>query len=733
MKAFFSPVVRYGFSPVILMLFLACSARSAEPVQNSTTGDAITADLVRTALARELAGDNDQRNDLLQKAIRQSPDDPAVHWQLCEVRSDDQKAWLSASQVELAARKDRRLAEYRQRRETAGATLPEQVALAQWCRKNNLDNEERAHWLLVLQMQPNYPEALKRLKLQPLEGKSRANEQLAQPKEQTQKRGKSLESWRSLTAGWQRALDRGKTAPPAEVREKVVNLSESGDMLALQKAIWQEAGGKKQKLHSLTLALSQALNDNPHPAAAECLTHLAIYSEWEDVRAASIAGLKRHPIDHYAPLLLASLQSPIEADVRFDVDSNGNLITKVQLYREGDLADYSASNLQIANSAQFVYPYAGDHPQNSVNTNFYGDGRDVPGNLAAWKKTETPIQQAILNAYPDRVAKWQASEKARYAYDQATQESQWMHPIIDGMRMEAERRQNANISRALAGKKADALHDEIERRNRAIEESNARIVSILHRATGLDLGDRPLDWWKWWWKNYNETDAIVDAGDSSSGDDPYPGPNEPPPYKPVISSSYVQSYQGFQPIPTPSVPASKFTASPPPTQLYVKSCFAPGTKVWTQLGRIPIEKLKIGDRVLAQNVDSGELAYKPVLGVTVRPPQERLKIGLGAESLTATPGHPFWVDGKAWQMAKQLEVGKILHTVSGGVPIESIEKVEIDPSYAGYSYNLIVADFNSYFVGEQGILVHDNTPRQPTSALIPGLPAEVPVVEKSSP
>ena len=37
------------------------------------------------------------------------------------------------------------------------------------------------------------------------------------------------------------------------------------------------------------------------------------------------------------------------------------------------------------------------------------------------------------------------------------------------------------------------------------------------------------------------------------------------------------------------------------------------------------------------------------------------------------------------------------------------------------AYNLIVADFDSYFVGDSAILVHDNTPRQPTSAVLPGL------------
>jgi hypothetical protein len=32
-----------------------------------------------------------------------------------------------------------------------------------------------------------------------------------------------------------------------------------------------------------------------------------------------------------------------------------------------------------------------------------------------------------------------------------------------------------------------------------------------------------------------------------------------------------------------------------------------------------------------------------------------------------------------------------------------------------------VADFNTYFVGESGVLVHDNTPRTPTRAVLPGL------------
>jgi hypothetical protein len=37
------------------------------------------------------------------------------------------------------------------------------------------------------------------------------------------------------------------------------------------------------------------------------------------------------------------------------------------------------------------------------------------------------------------------------------------------------------------------------------------------------------------------------------------------------------------------------------------------------------------------------------------------------------------------------------------------------------AHNLVVGDFNTYFVGDHGFLVHDNTYRRPTTALLPGL------------
>jgi hypothetical protein len=137
--------------------------------------------------------------------------------------------------------------------------------------------------------------------------------------------------------------------------------------------------------------------------------------------------------------------------------------------------------------------------------------------------------------------------------------------------------------------------------------------------------------------------------------------------------------------------------------------------VWTKTGQQPIESLELGDLVLAQNIETGELAYKPVTRRTVRPPSPILTLSFGDKELQATGSHPVWVAGVGWRMAKELGDGAVLHAVTGAVRLGSIR-----PAGEAEAYNLAVADFNNYFVGESGVLVHDVTHRRPTLATTPG-------------
>ena len=142
-----------------------------------------------------------------------------------------------------------------------------------------------------------------------------------------------------------------------------------------------------------------------------------------------------------------------------------------------------------------------------------------------------------------------------------------------------------------------------------------------------------------------------------------------------------------------------------------------GTLVRTQAGLRPIEQIAVGDRVLAQDVETGELAYKLVRATTVRPPTAMRQVSIGSESFISTMGHLYWVEDKGWRMARNLEVGDRLHTVAGMLSIEALE----DAGDAT-AYNLIVDDFDTYFVGKHSVLVHDNQDRQPVQVRTPGLP-----------
>jgi intein/homing endonuclease len=146
------------------------------------------------------------------------------------------------------------------------------------------------------------------------------------------------------------------------------------------------------------------------------------------------------------------------------------------------------------------------------------------------------------------------------------------------------------------------------------------------------------------------------------------------------------------------------------------SCFAAGTVVSTETGAQPIETIRAGDRVLSQNADTGELNYQTVLATTIRPPAPLVVIRADGEKIRATRGHPFWVSGHGWKMAKFLTAGDNLHCANGLAVIESIGEVPPERSY-----NLVVDEFATYFVGDQRLLVHDNTMRKPTQAIVPGL------------
>jgi Pretoxin HINT domain len=241
----------------------------------------------------------------------------------------------------------------------------------------------------------------------------------------------------------------------------------------------------------------------------------------------------------------------------------------------------------------------------------------------------------------------------------------------------------AQRSRKRFGSAAVSAQQEVAQINRTTLAVNQRIYPILRQVTDQQIADDPRAWWNWW----------DERNDYYSGD-----------HTRVYEQRYVDTELEYYRAPM---------VGPAP-----HSCFAAGTLVWTKTGLREIETIEIGDLVLAQDTQTGELDYKAVMGRTLRPKRQTVRLQLGDETLQATLGHPMWVAGEGWKMAKELEPGTLLHGVRGPVLVDGNQSATtIDV------YNLIVDELHDYFVGQAGILVHDNSPRRPTVATVPGLVA----------
>ena len=263
---------------------------------------------------------------------------------------------------------------------------------------------------------------------------------------------------------------------------------------------------------------------------------------------------------------------------------------------------------------------------------------------------------------------------------------------------------------------------ELQRRaqNELIAGVNHRICHILQTATGKQVAPDPRAWWAWW-EQVNHVQRLGAKRDNLQ-------------YRQLTRSYYVPVYTSQAQDSTTQTEGEERAAQSAPqrargiwfttaqgNKIFIPepenvSCFVAGTSIPTARGRMNIESIVPGDLVLSQDVNSGELSYKPVLQTTRRPPAPVVAVQLAGAQLEATTGHPFWVNGTGWTFAHELKSGMVLHGADGAVRVSDVLAGSDQPAY-----NLVVAEFHTYFVGDCKVLVHDNTARRPTNASVPGL------------
>lgn len=153
-------------------------------------------------------------------------------------------------------------------------------------------------------------------------------------------------------------------------------------------------------------------------------------------------------------------------------------------------------------------------------------------------------------------------------------------------------------------------------------------------------------------------------------------------------------------------------------EFHANTCFVAGTKIHTQTGLKNIEDIQVGDVVLSWNEETGKKEYKTVTELFVHDVEllfevriqkaldESLASIVDETILETTWNHPFWVvEKKAWVQVKDLQMGgRVLLSNGKEVAISGIKKYNVEATKV---YNIEVADNHTYFVGEDGVLVHN--------------------------
>jgi hypothetical protein len=144
-------------------------------------------------------------------------------------------------------------------------------------------------------------------------------------------------------------------------------------------------------------------------------------------------------------------------------------------------------------------------------------------------------------------------------------------------------------------------------------------------------------------------------------------------------------------------------------------CFAAGTLVSTRDGLRPIEDIRVGDLVLARNEKTGETGLKPVTELVRRHDREIWKLTLAtsvdgdgkgtSDTFETTDDHPWRTAAGTWVQTIDLKPGiRVLRARGPPLTVVSVERTGVVRA----TFNLEVADWHTYFVGDAGAWVHNS-------------------------
>ncbi len=135
-------------------------------------------------------------------------------------------------------------------------------------------------------------------------------------------------------------------------------------------------------------------------------------------------------------------------------------------------------------------------------------------------------------------------------------------------------------------------------------------------------------------------------------------------------------------------------------------CFSGDMLVLTGSGYRLIQEIRKGDDIYARNAQTGMIGLRKVAEVFQNEAHTIHHIWLdGKEELKMTAYHPVYVKDRGWVKAIHLRQGDYLETMDGTSQVTKVEKTRHEEPVAVYNFH--VEDWESYFVSEKRVYVHN--------------------------
>jgi tetratricopeptide (TPR) repeat protein len=518
--------------------------------------------------------------------------------------------------------REKLLSDYRGRRLMTPQKPADQLRLAAWCERNGLKEEAIAHYSEVIRLDPSRESVWKHLGYKKRGDRWLKPEDFAVEQREAGEQKRADKRWRYFFEKLANLLESDDPGKHARAERLIAMVSDSRAVPMIWAQFVRVTAARE-------LVAVRMLGQIEGPSSATGLAAIAIFSPRPQVRAEATESLSRCDPRDVVEQLIDVLRKPFT----FQVRPGGGPGSPNELFIAGE-----RFNIQRFYQSQTVVPAVWGGRLFAPPPSFDPfSTRNLP---MATLGTPAQITNVDLNARPDLGMLYQ---------------------------MRRSRESEQGLGRMLA---RDIQR--VQATNAGIHDLNGRVLDVLGRVTGQNLGEDPGRWKAWW------------------------------------ADQLGYSYQPSEPEEKPTY--TSFVSEPPPaaTSMRHHSCFGAGTQVRTLEGPRAIESIQVGDRILSQNARTGLLGFEPVLAVYHNKPAPTLRLTISGDAIVVTGIHRFWKAGKGWAMARELKVGDRLRAVGGVVEVQSIEASNVQPVF-----NLEVAENRDYFVGMKQMLVHDYSLVQP--------------------